>query len=129
MVRIRLRRVGSKKQPSYRIVAIDRKKARDAQYLEALGNYNPRTRPRTIVVKEDRVLYWLSVGAQPSDTTKRLLTEIGTMDRFTRLKAGEALETLVAEAEAAAATREVSPKTRYDPPTQSAKKKAVAENS
>ncbi len=124
MVRIRLTRVGSKKQPSYRIVIIDRERARDSRYIEAVGFYNPRTQPATMTVKEDRVLYWLSVGAQPSDTVTRILKSTGTLDRFARFRTGESIEALAAEAEAAKAEAEpVSPKTRYPAPV----KKAVAE--
>lgn len=124
MVRIRLTRVGSKKQPSYRIIIIDRERARDSRYIEAIGFYNPRTQPATMVVKEDRALYWLSVGAQPSDTVTRILKSTGTMDRFARFRAGETIEALAAEAETAKAEAEpISPKTRYPAPA----KKAVAE--
>jgi small subunit ribosomal protein S16 len=67
MVRIRLRRVGLRKQPSYRIVVADRESPRDGRYIEIIGFYNPRTEPITMELKEDRALYWLSVGAQPSE--------------------------------------------------------------
>lgn len=100
MVRIRLTRVGAKKQPSYRIVVTDKRKARDSNYLENIGWYNPRTHPSTEVIDEARALYWLNVGAQPSDAVARILTRLGTMERFERLKAGEELEALVQEAEA-----------------------------
>jgi len=110
MLKIRLRRVGGKKQPSYRIVVAESTAPRDGKFVENIGFYNPRTEPETIQVKEDRVLYWLSVGAQPTDTLKRLLSKIGTLDRFARFKAGEPLETLVEEA--AAAEQTVSPKTK-----------------
>lgn len=114
MVRIRLRRVGSKKQPSYRIVVADVRSPRDGRNIEVIGFYNPRTEPATMQVQEDRALHWLSVGAQPSDTVKYILTELGTIDRLARLHKGEALEALVAEAEAELAKRTpVSPKTRY----------------
>ncbi|GAB4575067.1 MAG: hypothetical protein Kow0077_24730 [Anaerolineae bacterium] len=126
MVRIRLRRVGSKKQPSYRIVVADSRSPRDGRYIEVIGYYNPRTEPATMEVKEDRALYWLNVGAQPSDTVSYILTEIGTLARFERLRKGEALETLVAEAEEAAAARTVNPKTQY-PPAPKAKQEPVAE--
>ena len=111
MLRIRLRRVGMKKQPSYRVVVAESTAPRDGKFVEVVGFYNPRTQPETINVKEERVLHWLSVGAQPSDSTARLLKKVGTLDRFARLKAGEPLETLVSEAEAAAAARDISPKT------------------
>ncbi len=109
MLRIRLRRVGRKKQPSYRIVVAESTAPRDGKFVEVVGFYNPRTQPETITVKEERVLYWLSVGAQPSESTARLLKKIGTLDRFARLKAGEPMEALVAEAEAGKV--EASPQT------------------
>jgi small subunit ribosomal protein S16 len=99
MVRIRLRRQGLKRQPSYRVVVTDQRKARNGSYLENIGHYNPRTRPATEIIAEDRALYWLSVGAQPSDAVRRLLEHTGTWDRFQRLRAGESLEDLVREAE------------------------------
>ena len=114
MVRIRLRRVGRKKQPSYRIVVADSRSPRDGRYIEVIGFYNPRTEPATMTVKEDRALYWLSTGAQPSDAVRRILDKVGTLARFERLQKGEALEALVAEAEAALAEQEpVSPKTSF----------------
>ncbi|PJF25515.1 MAG: 30S ribosomal protein S16, partial [Phototrophicales bacterium] len=103
MVRIRLRRVGLKKQPSYRLVVADQRSARNGGFIEIIGHHNPRTQPATDVVNEARALYWLSVGAQPSDAAAYVLRRTGTLDRFARLKAGEAMETLVAEAEAAKA--------------------------
>ena len=75
MVKIRLRRVGAKKQPSYRVVAADSRAPRDGRFIEILGHYNPRTDPPVFEVKEERVRYWLSVGAQPTDTVKRLLKQ------------------------------------------------------
>lgn len=116
MVRIRLRRVGRKKQPSYRIVVADSRSPRDGRYIEAIGFYNPRTEPETLTVKEERALYWLSVGAQPSEAVTRILTKLGTLARYERLRQGEALEVLVAEAQAEAEARgPVSPKTRRPP--------------
>jgi len=100
MVRIRLRRQGAKNQPSYRIVVIDQRKARDGKYIENIGHYNPRTEPSTEVVKEDRALYWLSVGAQPSDAVRRILERTGTWERFQRLRNGQALGDLLREADA-----------------------------
>lgn len=117
MVRIRLRRVGLKGQPSYRIVVSDQRTARDGRFIEIIGQHNPRTQPSTDIIDEARALYWLSVGAQPSDGVKPLLKRTGTWDRFERLRKGESLETLVAEAEAAKAEAgPVSPKTRYPSP-------------
>jgi small subunit ribosomal protein S16 len=113
MVKLRLRRVGAKKQASYRIVATDSRSPRDGRFIEVIGFYNPRTEPETVQLKEDRALYWLSVGAQSTDAVTRLLKKMGTLDRFERLKKGESIEALVAEAETAAeGTPEISPKTR-----------------
>ena len=115
MVRIRLRRQGLKRQPSYRVVVIDQRKARNGSYLENIGRYNPRTRPATEIIQEDRALYWLSVGAQPSDAVRRLLEHTGTWERFQRLRAGENLDDLVREAEEN--RKELpSPKTNYPAP-------------
>lgn len=97
MLRIRLSRTGGKKQPSYRIVVTDVEAKRDGRIVERIGHYNPRTDPLEYRVDEDRALYWLSVGAQPSDPVKRLLVNQGTIDRLTRLREGEARVDLVAE--------------------------------
>jgi small subunit ribosomal protein S16 len=75
LVKIRLRRVGAKKQPSYRVVAADSRAPRDGRFIEILGHYNPRTDPPSFEVDEERVRHWLSVGAQPTDTVKRLLKQ------------------------------------------------------
>ena len=105
MVKIRLRRTGAKKQPSYRVVVTDSRTPRDGRFIEIVGHYNPRTEQDTVDIHEDRVLYWLSVGAQPTDPVKKLLENLGTLERFARLKEGADLEGLLAEAEA---TREKS---------------------
>ena len=115
MVKIRLRRVGAKKQPSYRVVVADSRSPRDGRFIEVIGFHNPRTEPETVTVKEDRALHWLSVGAQPTEAVARLLDKQGTMARFERLKQGESMEVLVAEAEEAArAAPDPSPKTRRE---------------
>lgn len=114
MVRIRLRRVGLKGQPSYRIIAADKEAPRDGRFLEILGFYNPRTNPSTVEVNEERVYEWMGTGAQPSDSVVQIFNQIGLMDRFARLKAGEAKDKLLAEAVAAKAARPVSPKTRQE---------------
>ena len=99
MLRIRLRRTGAKKQPSYRVVVADQRAPRDGRFLEIIGHYNPRTEPTTFKIDEQRALHWLSQGAQPSEPVERLLRNQGTLDRFTRLRAGESLEDLLAEVE------------------------------
>jgi small subunit ribosomal protein S16 len=97
MVKIRLSRTGSKKQASYRVVVTDQKFKRDGRIVERIGHYNPRTDPLEYLIEEDRALYWLSVGAQPSDAVERLLVKQGTMDRLARHRQGEPLDLLVAE--------------------------------
>jgi small subunit ribosomal protein S16 len=97
MLRIRLTRVGKKRQPYYRVVVADAEAKRDGRIVENIGHYTALTDPITFKIQEDRALYWLSVGAQPSDAVRRLLEKQGTMERLARLKAGEPLEILVAE--------------------------------
>jgi small subunit ribosomal protein S16 len=79
MVRIRLRRMGKKKQPSYRVVVADIEAPRDGRFIENIGFYNPRTDPPTIEIDEERALYWLSQGAQPSDSVAHMLRKLGVM--------------------------------------------------
>jgi small subunit ribosomal protein S16 len=113
MVRIRLRRMGSKKQPSYRIVVADKESPRDGAFIEVIGTYNPRTQPESVSVQEDRALYWMKVGAKPSESVVQLFKKTGTTARYERLMKGEAPDTLLAEAAAAvAALPTVNPKTR-----------------
>ena len=76
-VKLRLRKMGKKKQPVYKVVAADSRSPRDGKFIEAIGLYNPKTDPATINIKEERALYWLNVGAQPTDTVKNLLTNQG----------------------------------------------------
>jgi small subunit ribosomal protein S16 len=76
-VKLRLRRIGKKKQPIYKVVAADSRSPRDGKFLEAIGLYNPLTDPLTLDIKEDRAMYWLNVGAQPTDTVKSLLSQKG----------------------------------------------------
>jgi len=97
MLRIRLTRTGKKGQPSYRIVVTEITAKRDGRIVERIGHYNPLEDPTEYLIKEDRALYWLSVGAQPSDAVERLLVKQGTRDRLKRLHAGESMEALVAE--------------------------------
>ncbi len=97
MLRIRLSRTGKKRQPSYRVVVAEKEAKRDGRVVERIGHYNPLTNPAEFRIDEARALYWLSVGAQPSDAVRVLLNKQGTFDRLTRLHAGESLDALVAE--------------------------------
>ncbi len=81
MVRIRLARVGAKKQPSYRIIVADQRSARDGRFIEIIGHYNPRVDPPAMDMVEDRVLYWLAQGAQPSDPVARMLQKNGLWEK------------------------------------------------
>jgi small subunit ribosomal protein S16 len=114
MVRIRLRRVGMKGQPSYRIVAADKESPRDGRFLEILGFYNPRTEPATLKVQEDRVYDWISKGAQLTESVEQIFNSAGVLDRYTRFQSGEELEKLLGEAQEAEAKRNVNPKTRRE---------------
>ncbi|MBK8781845.1 MAG: 30S ribosomal protein S16 [Anaerolineales bacterium] len=114
MVRIRLRRIGLKGQPTYRLVAADKESPRDGRFLEILGVYNPRTNPSTIHLKEDRIFHWMKNGALPTESVAQIFKTSGTQERFDRFKKGEALEVLVAEAAAAEVKRAAPVKTRKD---------------
>jgi small subunit ribosomal protein S16 len=111
MVRIRLRRTGSRGQPSYRIVVADKESPRDGRFLEIIGFYNPRTEPGTLEVKEERVYEWMNNGALPTESVAQLFKTIGVSDRYERLKKGESIETLLAESEQAKAARITNNKT------------------
>ena len=78
-VRIRLTRVGAKKQPSYRVVVADGRSARDSRAIETLGHYNPRTEPIEFNVDADKAKEWMAKGAQPSDTVVRLFKQAGIL--------------------------------------------------
>jgi len=75
--RIRLARVGSKKNPIYRVVVADARSPRDGRFIEIVGRYNPQTQPSTIELDEEKVRDWMSKGAQPSDSVRRLLKAKG----------------------------------------------------
>lgn len=80
MVRIRLRRMGAKKSPFYRIVVADKRSPRDGRFIESIGTYNPNTQPETVDLKADRAAYWLGNGAQPSDGVVRILRRANLID-------------------------------------------------
>ncbi len=80
MLKIRLSRVGKKKQPSYRVVIAESRFARDGRFVEIVGHYNPRTEPTTFEVNDEKIREWLSKGAQPTDRVQKLLTKRGTIE-------------------------------------------------
>ena len=82
MVKIRLKRMGAKHRPMYRIVVADSQAPRGGAYIEVIGNFNPLNDPETIVIDEAKALVWLEMGAQPTETAYRLLAKMGVMDKF-----------------------------------------------
>ncbi len=96
-VKIRLRRVGAKKQPSYRVVIADSRAPRDGRFIEIIGFYNPRTKPTTITIDEEKARKWLSQGAMPTESVASLLYRAGIVD----MRAPRWRNTLAATAEAA----------------------------
>ena len=86
-VRIRLSRQGKKKAPFYRLVVADSRAPRDGKFIELIGTYNPMTDPAAVTINEDRALYWLGVGALPSDTARGLLKKQGIWEKFESKKA------------------------------------------
>jgi len=82
MVRIRLRRIGAPKKPSYRLVVADSHAPTDGSFLTILGHYNPLSNPEELVINEEEALTWLKKGAQPTATAARLLTKAGIIDEF-----------------------------------------------
>ena len=86
MVKIRLRRTGAKKKPSYRLVVADARAPRDGGFLDIIGHYDPLTDPETVVIDEEKALHWLEHGAQPTATASRLLSKTGIMEKFKKVK-------------------------------------------
>ena len=81
-VKIRLKRMGSKRNPFYRMVVADSRSPRDGRYIEVVGTYNPVVSPAEVKVEEEKVLGWLANGAQPSDTVRNILSKEGIMKKF-----------------------------------------------
>ena len=110
MVKIRLRRVGSKKKPSYRLVVADSRAPRDGAFIDILGYYNPLTDPETVVIDEEKALNWLGQGAQPTATAARLLAKAGIIEeseaRKEKIKAGVAAEPKARKKKAKTGARE-----------------------
>jgi small subunit ribosomal protein S16 len=91
-VKIRLRRVGRKKSPMYRIVVADSKSPRDGKFIEIVGQYQPRTGDKALNLVSDRVNYWLNVGAQPTDTVRSLLRKAGLLKQRHEARLAEKLQ-------------------------------------
>jgi small subunit ribosomal protein S16 len=86
MVKIKLRRIGATKQPSYRLVVADSRASRDGKFINIIGHYNPRTQPEDLVINEQLTIDWLKQGAQPTATVARLLNKAGILDKFNATK-------------------------------------------
>jgi small subunit ribosomal protein S16 len=93
MVKIRLRRTGKTKQPSYRVVVADSRSPRDGKFIEIIGHYNPIRQPKVLEINGDRARYWLGVGAQPTETVTGLLKRVSVLD-----ESGKVMEAPAAEA-------------------------------
>jgi small subunit ribosomal protein S16 len=91
--------MGKKRQPIYKVVAADARSPRDGKYIEAIGSYNPKTDPATVELNEERALYWLGCGAQPTDTVKNLLNKQGILLKKELLKEGLSEEAISAKLE------------------------------
>lgn len=138
MLRIRLSRVGKRKQPAYRMVVADSRSPRDGAFLKIIGHYNPLTNPPTLVVKEDQAVHWLQKGAQPSETAAKLLSRLGVMEKagkqpFVRQAKGappkakrKAAEEPAATIEPAAPPAEAEAKAAPAKPKKKAAQEAVA---
>ncbi|RKY83279.1 30S ribosomal protein S16 [candidate division KSB1 bacterium] len=96
-VKIRLKRMGKKKRPFYRIVVSDSRSPRDGKFIEKIGHYNPITDPREVVINEERAIYWLTRGAIPTDTVKSLFKEKGINIRFDLMRKGKSEKEIIEE--------------------------------
>ncbi len=88
-VKIRLKRMGAKRSPFYRIVAADSRSPRDGRYIEVIGTYNPVAEPAKVEINEELALKWLQNGAKPSDTVRNLFSKQGLMEKFHNVKLGK----------------------------------------
>lgn len=93
-VKLRLRRMGAKKRPIYRIVAIDSRRARQGRFVDMMGHYNPIVNPAKVTIDEQKVFKWLGEGATPSDTVHTLFSQIGINEKWELLKAGKDASTV-----------------------------------
>lgn len=126
-VKIRLRRMGKKKQPIYKIVAADARSPRDGKFLEALGIYNPLVNPHSIELKEDRINYWLDNGAQPTNSARSLLNQKGINLKRDLVKRKFTEDKIEAELKTWQGKKEISVKKKSEKKKVSAKQKAKAE--
>ena len=85
-VKLRLRRMGAKKNPFYRIVAADSRSPRDGRFIEIVGTYDPKTNPATVTLKEEEIMKWFNDGAQPTDTVRSISSKAGIMKKYAENK-------------------------------------------
>ena len=119
MVKIRLRRVGAKKKPQYRLVVADARSPRDGAFIDIIGYYNPLTDPETVVIAEDKARHWLERGAQPTDTAARLLAKVGIIEeskaRKEKIEAGITVKPKASKKKAKAGVTEKSETSKKEP--------------
>ena len=124
---IRLARFGKRHNPIYRAIVIDNRKARDDSFIEQVGFYNPNLKKPEIRFDQEKVMKWLSCGAQPSDTVRNLLKQVGIMELFHETKAGRSIEGKVATPKAEKAkTAKLGPKAKAKLEAEKAAKEAEA---
>ena len=112
-VKIRLRRVGAKKQPSYRVIIAESRAPRDGRFIEIIGHYNPRTKPTTIVIDADKARKWIGQGAKPTESVASLLYRAGIVDmRSPRFKTDTAAAIIDAQADGQASEETPEPKAK-----------------
>ncbi len=113
-VKLRLKRGGSKQKPFYRIVASDARSPRDGRFIETVGTYNPITEPAELNINEEVALKWLSVGAQPTDTVRALLSKQGVLKKFHESKMGKKEVKETKEVKAKATTKKTTTKAKKE---------------
>ena len=131
-VKLRLMRMGKKKQPTYRVVAAESRKARNGRFIEIVGTYNPRQEPSLIEIDNERALHWLRHGAQPSERVQKLLVISGAWEEFTGeaapAEAPPAKVTTAASAEVADSVSEAEPAEADESPEEDAEKSEDGES-
>lgn len=131
-VRIRLRRIGKRKQPQYRVVVAEAKGPRDGRFIESIGHYNPRVDPPAMTINEERALWWLEQGARPSETAKAMMVKTGLWEKFTGEPAPAVAEkpaapAVAAEPEPPAVAEEPAPPASAGEPEPPAVEETVSE--
>ena len=127
MLRIRLSRVGKKRQPAFRVLVADSRSPRDGAFVEIIGHYNPLADPPTVTIKEERAAHWLKQGAKPSEAAAKILARAGVMERPARRVSVPTTKPETEEAVAATVTAEgVSVAEAQEKPKRAPRRKAPA---